>query len=343
MSFCLHKYTSAKKIVLGTIILALIVGLAYAQEQEAGQPETAAQSGGQQEQSAAQGGGQQQAAAPSGALSLFGPKPNVLAGFGGNLRIDGMILTGIGVRQDASKTMVNPDKSDVMKPVIPDEEWRLGFLNPTWEENRFELDFHFNGGQIPGVKGVNYGWFATLWAQNYGVGNFTWAEFPYGGYKMTAPDWNQPWVELRYAGLWTSFLQDKIKLSMGRLYDEFYYMPGSKVWKTDGFPFRFSDEKTISLRAEFKPIEGLNVGLQWFGLVPFAGDENQQVDVTWPKAEDAIREIGIGIQYQNDLVSAVGGVRFDGAGDAMNKDEAKTYLPAYYGQGETQSGCGNTI
>ncbi|MDR0719511.1 MAG: hypothetical protein LBF78_07745 [Treponema sp.] len=303
-----------KKIVTVLFILTFLGFPMIAQEEAAASVETEAPA-------EADGGGQAAAQQQSGMPGMPRPMPNVMAAFGmGDLRIDGMIVTGIGVKKEA-------------EVAGEDAEWRLGFLNPAWEENRFELDLHYDAGQLPG--GVKFGWFATLWAQNYGVGNFTWAEFPVGqgGVKMTAPDYNQPWMELRYAGFWTSLMDDKIKMTVGRTYDEFYYMPGSKVWKTDGFPFRFTDEKTISMRFEFKPIAGLNFGFQWFGIPPYAGNEALQTDVLWPTAEDAIREIGIGAQYENSLVKLVGGIRFDGAGDPMSKDEAKTYLSNYYGDG----------
>jgi hypothetical protein len=292
------------------LLVALVLfGIPLIAQEEA--PNPTEENGGGQE-AAAQGGAQQQMP------GMPTPRPNVMSAFGlGDLRIDGMILTGVGVKKDTSES----------------DEWRLGFLNPQWQENRFELDLHYDAGKLPG--GVKFGWFATLWAQNYGVGNFTWAEFPIGqgGQKMSAPSYNQPWAELRYAGLWMSFVDDKAKVTVGRTYDEFYYMPGSKVWKTEGFPFRFTDEKSISLRLELKPVEGLNFGVQWFALPPNAGDDATQTDVLWPTAEDAIREIGLGVQYQNSLINFVGGIRFDGNGDPINKDEAKTYLADYYGTG----------
>jgi hypothetical protein len=318
--FNLYEEEVMKKIVslLATLIL---LGIPLGAQEEAPNP---AEAGGGGQAAAQQGGGQQQMP------GMPTPRPNVMSAFGlGDLRIDGMILTGIGVKRDSNETSGLDSSGNQTK----DNEWRLGFLNPQWEENRFQLDLHYDAGKLPG--GVKFGWFATMWAQNYGVGNFTWAEFPIGkgGQKMSAPGQNQPWVELRYAGLWTSFAEDKIKLTFGRTYDEFYYMPGSKVWKTEGFPFRFTDEKIISARLELKPIEGLNFGFQWFGLPALAGDDATQVDVMWPKAEDALREIGLGAQYQNSLINVVAGIRFDGNGDPMNKDEAKTYLSEYYGSG----------
>ncbi|MDR1443346.1 MAG: hypothetical protein LBI94_00530, partial [Treponema sp.] len=265
----------------------------------------------------------QQAPAQSQMPQMPQPKPNVMSVFGmGTLSIDGMILTGIAAQKDTTL----------------DDDWRLGFINPSWQENRFELDLHYNSGDIPGANGMQFGFFTTLWSQNYGIDNFTWNELPMGGdlgRKMNAPDYNQPWIELRYAGFWLSALNDKVKMTVGRTYDEMLYMPGSKVWKTEGYgsPFRFTDEKHISLRMEFKPIEGLNVGFQWFGLPPFAGDEVQQRDVEWPKIEDAVKEIGIAGEYKTGLFNVVGGLRFDGNADPMDRYEARTYLPAYYGEG----------
>jgi hypothetical protein len=314
-----------KKMITGLFILGLLGAPLIAQEgTDASTGEavpvegavTAETSGGGQEEAPQNGGGQQMPGMPQ-------PKPNVMAVFGmGTLRIDGMILTGIAAQQDTTL----------------DEDWRLGFINPSWQENRFELDLHYNSGDVPGANGMQFGLFATLWAQNYGIHNFTWNELPIGsdaGMKMNAPDRNQPWVELRYAGFWLSALQDKIKMTVGRTYDEFYYMPGSKVWKTEGYgnPYRFTDEKSISLRMEFKPVKGLNVGFQWFGLPPYAGDESTQRDVEWPKIEEALKEIGLAAEYKHDLFNVLGGVRFDGDADPMDRYEARTYLPGYYGEG----------
>jgi hypothetical protein len=318
-----------KKLV--SLLAALVLfGAALGAQEEAANP-AEADGGGQAvaeqdtagQEAAGQGGTQQQMP------GMPAPRPNVMSTFGlGDLKIDGMIVTGIGIKKDDGEMSLDQTTGE-----WTDSEWRLAFINPQWQENRFELDLHYDAGQLPG--GVKFGWFATMWAQNYGAGNFTWAEFPVGegGRKMTAPDWNQPWVELRYAGLWTSFMEDKVKLTVGRTYDEFYYMPGSKVWKTDGFPFRFTDEKTISMRLELKPVAGLNFGVQWFAMPPSAGNEAMQAPVLWPTAEDAIKEIGLGVQYQNSLFNIVGGIRFDGDGDPMSKDEAKTYLSSYYGDG----------
>jgi hypothetical protein len=223
---------------------------------------------------------------------------------------------------------------------VLDDDWRLGFMNPSWQENRFELDLQYNSGDMSamGAAGTQFGWFATVWARNYGIDNFTWNELPIGsnaGMKMNAPDQDQPWLELRYAGFWLSMLNDKVKMTVGRTYDEFLYAPGSKVWKTEGYgnPYRFTDEKHISLRMEFKPIEGLNFGFQWFALPPYAGDESTQTDVEWPKIEEAIKEIGVAAEYKTALFNVIGGVRFDGDADLMDRYEARTYLPAYYGEG----------
>jgi hypothetical protein len=297
-----------KKIMCVLAYVMLIAGGLAAQEQAESAP---------QEQAPAQ----PQEAAP--AMQMPEPKPNVISVFGmGELRIDGMILTGITAKKDTKL----------------DEDWRLGFLNPTWQENRFELDLHYSSGELPGGTGMKFGFFSTIWSQNYGIGNFTWNELPTGanaGTKMGAPDWNQPWIELRYAGLWFSALNDKVKMTIGRTYDEFYYMPESKVWKTEGYgnAFRFTDEKYISLRMEFKPVKGLNFGFQWFALPAYAGDEAVKRDVEWPKLEEAIKEIGIAAEYKTDLFNTVGGVRFDSNADPIDRYEARTYLSPYYGDG----------
>ena len=302
------------------LVMVLVLGAGWISAQEEAPNSAEADGSGQAAEQAApvaaQGGQGQMPGMPE-------PKPNVMSVFGmGNLSIDGMILTGIAAKKDTQL----------------DEDWSLGFLNPTWQENRFELDLHYNSGDLPGGTGMRFGFFATLWSQNYGIDNFTWNELPIGanaGTKMGAPDWNQPWVELRYAGLWFSALNDKVKMTIGRTYDEFYYMPESKVWKTEGYgnAFRFTDEKHISLRMEFKPIQGLNFGFQWFALPAYAGDEAVKRDVEWPRLEEAIKEIGIAAEYKTDLFNVVGGIRFDGNADPIDRYEARTYLSPYYGSG----------
>jgi hypothetical protein len=49
-----------------------------------------------------------------------------------------------------------------------------------------------------------------------------------------------------------------------------------------------------------------------------------------PALEDSIKEIGLGLDYKNDLFSLTAGVKFDGA-DGMNKYDFYGYLDDYYG------------
>jgi hypothetical protein len=128
----------------------------------------------------------------------------------------------------------------------------------------------------------------------------------------------------------------KAKFSIGKLYDEILVMQ-NKVWKTEGFGdiYRFTDEDYFSARLEVKPIEGLNVGAQFF----FVNTDTDAVSGlpyrslgetgTW-------KEIGLGAMYKSDLFNAQLGVRFDSNVDVMARNgssggDSRTYLPAYYG------------
>jgi hypothetical protein len=83
----------------------------------------------------------------------------------------------------------------------------------------------------------------------------------------------------------------------------------------------------MSLRLEYKPIQGLNVGFQW-DFLPMGQSLNP---VAPPNMLESLKEIAIAGEYKSDLFNIVGGVRFDGA-DGMNKFDFYGYLNDYYGE-----------
>jgi hypothetical protein len=213
----------------------------------------------------------------------------------GDLTIHGRLLTG------ARAAMTNREGLD------EDGNWSLQAVNADWQENRAELTFDY-------ALGSNMGAFLMLQAR-------AWSPNTFGD-----------GVKPRYAFVWTSFLDDKIKFSFGKLYDEILIMQ-NKVWKTEGFGdlFRFTDEDKFSARLEVKPIPGLNVGAQFFFVDSAFNAINSSLADRNLADTGAWKEIGLGAMYTHDLFNAQLGVRFDSNVDIMNRDDSKTYLSAYYG------------
>ncbi|MDR0710213.1 MAG: hypothetical protein LBF77_09125 [Spirochaetaceae bacterium] len=227
----------------------------------------------------------------------------------GTLSIDGMFLVGARAR---SMNQEGWDK---------DGNWALEGINPTWEENRADLYINYSL--------ANYGAFIGLRAQNYGP---------------NAMDYGQ--IFPRYAFIYGNF--GPTRLSVGKLYDELLPVPGSRIWKSTGpgDSHRFTDDEAYSIRFEVKPIEGLNVGVQWFFpafdgyLEGFRADGRNDLSGYYTKGLDesnAWREIGIGAQYSNSVFDIQAGVRFDSEVDRFNKFDTGpqgkgSYLDKYYGQ-----------
>jgi hypothetical protein len=227
----------------------------------------------------------------------------------GTLSIDGMFLVGVRARG------MNQESWD------KDGNWALEGINPTWEENRADLYLNYSL--------ANYGAFIGLRAQNYGP---------------NAMDYGQ--IFPRYAFVYGNF--GPTRLSVGKLYDELLPVPGSRIWKSTGpgDSHRFTDDEAYSIRLEVKPIEGLNVGLQWFFpafdgyLEGFRADGRNDLSGYYAKGLDesnAWREIGIGAQYSNSAFDLQFGVRLDSKADRFNKFDTGpqgkgTYLDKYYGQ-----------
>jgi hypothetical protein len=127
------------------------------------------------------------------------------------------------------------------------------------------------------------------------------------------------------------------KVSVGKLYDEILVMQ-NKVWKTEGFGdiYRFTDENYFSARIEVKPIEGLNVGAQFFFVDDTAKDAVSGIPHRSLGDSGAWKEIGLGAMYTSSLFNAQLGIRFDSDVDPMQRNtssggDSRTYLPAYYG------------
>ncbi|MDR2785933.1 MAG: hypothetical protein LBB83_08470 [Treponema sp.] len=273
-----------------------------------------AQESGAEEQQPAQPTEQAQPEQPSG-----GP-PQAASGVGatmgvnmgplgmGTLSIDGMVLAGArarGAYQDGW---------------AKDGNWALEGVQAVWEENRFDLYLNYSF--------RNYGAFLGLRAQNYGPNAF---------------DYNA--IIARYAFIYADF--GKAKVSVGKLYDEILSYRDSRVWKSTGpgDSHRFTDDESYSVRLELKPIEGLNVGLQWFFpafdgyLEGFRVDGRDSISgyyVEGMDKTDAWKELGLGAQYSNDLFDIQAGIRFDSKVDRYNKLDTGpqgkgTYLSQYYG------------
>jgi hypothetical protein len=270
---------------------------------------TAQESGGQQQQGAAQSaqaqGGEAQAAAPAQYAAPFPTRQPIKIGMG-DLMIDGRIMTGI-----RSQT-TNTDGED--------GNTSLEAINAEWQENRIELNLDYSLG--------NYGAFVLLQARNF------------GGNAFAANDAIKP----RFALVYANFLDNKIKVSLGKLYDDIYQKRPSEgtIWKTEGpgALFRFTDEERFSARIEFKPIAGLNVGAQLF-FVDNAISPGQSAPGKDLWDTEALKEIGIGVTYNNPkLFNAQFGLRLDSKVDPMDRTEAKTYLPQYYGDGNMMGTAG---
>jgi hypothetical protein len=212
----------------------------------------------------------------------------------GRISLHGMIMTGLqGRMQD------NTGLDD-------DEDWTLMPWDPVWQENGAKISLTYENGR-------------------------------YGAYFMiAAEDWagtieeGMNNVYMPYAYLWRSFFDSKLKVSFGKLYDV-NYQTRERIWKAEGASnggWSFSDSNHyVSTRLEFKPIPGLNVGAQW-DFLPFG---QSALTTGLPELTESIKEVGVAAEYQNDMFTILGGVRFDGA-DGINKYDTYSYLKDYYGE-----------
>jgi hypothetical protein len=223
------------------------------------------------------------------------PEPTTVKLFMGDMTIHGRIMTGFRAAQTNQEGLAE------------DGNWSWQALNAEWMENRVEIafDYRFNN---------NFGAFVDFQARAWSPNTFGDAAKP------------------RYAFIWLAGLDDKVKFSFGKLYDEILVMQ-NKVWKTDGFGerIRFTDEDKFAARLEVKPIPGLNVGAQFFFVDTAIDAINNSLPARNLGETGALRELGIGASYSTRLFTADAGIRFDSAVDVMSRDDSKTYLPAYYG------------
>jgi hypothetical protein len=176
--------------------------------------------------------------------------------------------------------------------------------NPDWTENRFELVLSYAFG--------NYG--ASVSLKTPGPIN----DFFFGN------------IDVGHAFVYVDLLDNKIRASMGKLYNQLIFWPGTEIWKTrlTGNNFSFSGEGNIALRMEFKPIDGLNFGFQYFFVEP-NGDKAGIADT------ESWKEFGLGAEYEApEKFSVQAGIRFDSNVDGKNWIESSTvpsYLDEYYG------------
>jgi hypothetical protein len=213
----------------------------------------------------------------------------------GKITLHGMIMTGLQERMSDNTALDGDEK-----------EWSLMPWDPVWQENGAKISLTYENGR--------YGAYFMLAAED-------WAGTVEEGMNN---------VYMPYAFVWRTFLDNKLKVSLGKLYDV-NYQTRERIWKAEGASnggWSFSDSNHyISARLEFKPITGLNVGAQW-DFLPYGQS-------TWasglPDLTESIKEVGLAAEYQNDMFTILGGVRFDGA-DGMNKFDTYSYLKDYYGE-----------
>jgi hypothetical protein len=132
---------------------------------------------------------------------------------------------------------------------------------------------------------------------------------------------------LRYGLVYGNFLDDKLKVSLGKMYAFNNWERASRIWETQSYSekIRFVDEDRFSMKFEIKPISGLNVGFQYF-FVDDAANKDFGRYGAW-------KEFGIGADYIGKGYNIQAGVRLDSKIDPMDGTEARGYLTDYYGRG----------
>jgi hypothetical protein len=138
-----------------------------------------------------------------------------------------------------------------------------------------------------------------------------------------------------------NFFDNKFKLSVGKLYDE-NFVTRERIWKTEGDTnggFYFSRDGYLSMRFQFMPVQGLDVGGQLFfvnsnaryGMFAMGLEKTEPYNAS---IGESLKEWGFGASYTSALFNTQAGVRLDGGVDPMNKYESRTYLPEYYGDSD---------
>ena len=248
----------------------------------------------------------------------------------GELQIDGRVLTGIigGFTHQF------------------DEDYSyLGFTNAEMGESRAEIAFHLKNG--------NFGEYIMFRAQNFNPnlgyynGDFNPNNNTTGLVVSGANAGAGFAASIPYFFAYGNFFDNKLKVSVGKLYDE-NFVTRERIWKTEGSTkggFYFSREGYPSMRLQFMPIPGLDIGGQLFfvntnaSYIMELGTKQAMAEMGYPytvKSEDAsfaesLKEWGLGASYSSAPFNAQLGVRIDSAVDPMNKYESLTYLKQYYG------------
>ncbi|MDR2792874.1 MAG: hypothetical protein LBB61_04305 [Treponema sp.] len=219
----------------------------------------------------------------------------------GKITLHGMFVGGLMAYMQDNTAVAKADGDNTNS----EEKWVLMPFDATWQENAAKVSITYENGK-------------------------------YGAYFMfAAEDWdgnvekNYKTVYFPYAFVWRSFFDSKLKFSLGKLYAE-DYQTRDRIWKTEGAMnggWQFSDSNNnMAFRVEFKPVEGLNVGVQW-DMLPMG----QSLFASGlPSVMESLKEIGIAAEYKSGLFNAMIGARFDGA-DGMNKFDFYGYLDDYYG------------
>jgi hypothetical protein len=122
----------------------------------------------------------------------------------GILTIRGMVLTGI-----EAKSLTQDEVTNLGGRNSVDGNWGVEVKNPTWDENRFDvhMDYSF----------LNYGAFMTLRWQSWAANNLDTDIMP----------------DAHYVFVYAKFLNDKIKASLGKLPDDIYAIPESRLFKAE--------------------------------------------------------------------------------------------------------------
>jgi hypothetical protein len=222
----------------------------------------------------------------------------------GRITLNGMFVGGLTGYMENNTAL---DKTDQLNN--DDEDWVLQPFDSSWQANFAKVSLTYNNG--------NYGGYFMFSAED-------WDGNPEKNYRTG--------FSVPYAFVWRSFFDNRLKLSLGKLYGE-NYQTRERVWKAEGatsggWSFSENYKYNMQFRLEYKPIDGLNVGFQW-DFLPAGQTDSTGSPV--PNMLESLKEIGIAGEYKNDLFNVVAGVRFDGA-DGMNKFDTYTYLKDYYGE-----------
>jgi hypothetical protein len=220
----------------------------------------------------------------------------------------------------------------------------LGATNAEMGESRAEIAFHLKNG--------NFGEYIMFRAQNFNPnlgyynGNFSPNNNTAGLVVSGANAGAGFAASIPYFFAYGNFFSNKLKVSVGKLYDE-NLVTRERIWKTEGSTkggFYFSREGYPSIRMQFMPIPGLDIGGQLFFVntnasyimdlatkyqVPGYVIKNENASFT-----ESLKEWGLGASYTSALFNAQLGVRLDSSVDPMNKYESLVYLKQYYGDGD---------